>query len=133
YEEGSGLSKQDGWIQVKDQSIIVHDPVNGGKWPVISSLAPVKLKVNQAEVLTEMPVTSKDHIQWEIDEQRLYEITVSEDKLLAHFRLLSKERYAWRLVNTVPEAQIVLSAEEDTNILLESVHLRDVVAQLEQQ
>ncbi|MBW7456822.1 FapA family protein, partial [Paenibacillus sepulcri] len=123
--------KQDGWIQVIEHRIIVHDPVNNGKLPVISAIAPVKLKVNHHDIHSEINVTSSDSILWEIENQPMYEITVSEDKLHAYFHLHAKERYAWQLTDTEPLAKIILSAEEDRNMVLESVHLTDVAAVLE--
>ena len=125
-------SEQDGWIEVKEQSIIVQDPNDGGAFPIISALAPVKLKVNDIEVVTECTVSSSDRIIWEIDVRPLFEINISEDKLSAHFHLKAKERYAWRLVDIEPISNIVITAEEDKNIVLETVQLGDVVTKLEQ-
>jgi len=124
--------KQDGWLQVKEHKIIVQDPVDGGKSPVISSIAPVKLKINDIEIQSESTVSSTDRIQWEIDEKALFDTTVSDDKLYAYFHLRSKERYAWHLVNTEPVSRIIIIAEEDKNIVLETVHLSNAVADLEQ-
>lgn len=127
-----GALKQDGWIQVSDNKIIVHDPKDGGSFPVISSIAPVKLRINDVAVETEATVSSTDRIHWDIDEKALFDIKVSDDKLTAYFHLHSKERYAWRLVNTEPLTRIIIMAEEDKNIVLDTVHLSDVAAALEQ-
>lgn len=123
---------QDGWIQVEEHKITVHDPVDGGKLPVISAVAPVKLKINDVEVESESTVSSSDRIHWEIDEKALFDIKVTEDKLCAFFHLHSKERCAWRLVNTESLPRIIITAEEDKNIVLETVDLGDVAAILEQ-
>jgi uncharacterized protein (DUF342 family) len=129
----SGTSpEQDGWIQVKDQTIHVSDPVNGGKMPVISSIAPVKLIINDVEFISESSVSSTDHIQWRIIENPLFEIKVSEDKLYAYFQLISKERYAWRLIEIEPIQKIIIMAEQDKDTVLETLHLSDVVTYLEQ-
>ncbi|WP_051330972.1 FapA family protein [Aneurinibacillus terranovensis] len=124
--------KQDGWIQVKDRRIIIQDPVDGGKLPVISSIAPVKLKINDTEIVSESTITSADRISWEIEEKPLFEIIVSNDKLHAYFHLRSKERFGWKLMNTEPVSKIIIMAEEDRNIVLETVHLTDVASILEQ-
>ncbi|GGG25641.1 DUF342 domain-containing protein [Paenibacillus abyssi] len=129
--DGASL-KQNGWIQVADHTIVVQDPNDGGKPPVISSLAPVKLKINDIEILTEAAVTSTDRIEWEIVEKNLFEISVSEDKLFAYFQLISKERYAWRLIDVEPVPMIIIMAEEDRDIVLQTLHLSDVVMKLEQ-
>ncbi|MEK3986384.1 FapA family protein [Paenibacillus sp. FSL K6-3166] len=124
-------SKFDEWIQVKDQTIIVHDPTDGGKLPVISSASPVKIKVNDKLVESECVVSSTDRIHWEIDEKAMFQITVSKDKLHAYFHLMSRERYAWRLIDTEPMQNIIISAEELKDIVLETVHLADVVEHIE--
>ncbi|MDF2723478.1 MAG: hypothetical protein K0Q59_3153 [Paenibacillus sp.] len=123
---------QDGWVQVKDHKIIVRDPVDRGKKPVISAVAPVKLTVNDVRVETECTVSSSDRIHWEIEEKPLFDIQVTDDKLYAYFQLYSKERYAWRLVDTECLSRIVITANEDKNIVLETVHLGDVASILEQ-
>ncbi|GIP36924.1 hypothetical protein J31TS4_02040 [Paenibacillus sp. J31TS4] len=123
---------QDGWIQVKEHKIIVHDPIDGGKLPVISALPPIKLKINGVKVESKAAVSSSDHIHWEIDEKALFDIKITDDKLSAYFRLYSKERYAWRLVDTEALSRIILTAEEDRNTVLETVHLGDIAATLEQ-
>jgi hypothetical protein len=127
----SGDARQDGWVEVKDQRIIVHDPIHGGEWPVLSSKAPVKLFVNGVYVETERTVASSDRIYWEIDERPLFEISVSEDKLVANFRLRAKDRYAWKLVKSEPSLNVVVQAVEDPTIVLESVHISDVASQIE--
>lgn len=123
---------QDGSIQVKEHKIIVHDPVDGGKVPVISAIAPVKLLINGVGIESESIVSSSDRIHWEINERALFDIKVTDDKLCAYFHLYSKERYAWQLVNTESLTRIIVTAEEDKNIVLETVHLGDVAAIIEQ-
>jgi uncharacterized protein len=123
--------EQDGRIQIRDQKIIVHDPLHGGKPPILSFSAPVKLKINGVQADSEAIVTSKDHIEWEIDDGALYDIAVSEDKLKATFRLISKERYAWRLMDTESALKVTIAAEQTKDIVLESLHLAHVVSDLE--
>lgn len=130
-EEQTMPSEQDGWVQVKDQSIIVHNPTGNGKCPVIQANAPVKLIVNDVPVESECTVTSNDRIEWVIEEPALFDITVSEDKLRAYFQLVSKDRYAWRLTDTEPMQQVTVSAEENKDIVLGTVQLEDVIGQLE--
>lgn len=123
--------KEDGSVQVKDHIIVVRDPVNGGRRPVISAIPPVKLFINGEYIETECQVSSTDRIHWEIHEDTLFHIQVTEDRLNAYFHLKSKERYAWQLLNTEPLSHLIVTAEEDKGIVLETVHLSDVAAQLE--
>ncbi|WP_372663465.1 DUF342 domain-containing protein [Cohnella sp.] len=126
------FNKEDGWIQVTQQRIIVHDPVNGGKYATLTPLLPVKIKINNKEVLTKAKVSSTDSISWEIEEQPLYEITLSEDKLLACLYLVSKERHPWYLAEVRRETSVTLRAEMNKNIVLETVDLSQVVNKLDQ-
>ncbi|TNJ67121.1 DUF342 domain-containing protein [Paenibacillus hemerocallicola] len=128
----SDFSRRNGSIRIKDQSIIVQDPENGGDLPLIRSVEPVRLYVNDEIVTAETAVSSADRIRWEVEEKPLFEIEVSADKLYAYFQLMSKERYAWRLLDSMPVNAISIVAEEDDSIVLESVHLSEVVAALEQ-
>jgi uncharacterized protein (DUF342 family) len=120
----------DGWVQVKDQTIIIHDPADHGTRPVISALSPVRLAVNDVEVKSESKVSSKDRIRWWIAEQPLFEIKVSEDKLSAYFQLNSKERYAWQLTDIEPVPSIIITAEPNKAIVLQTIQLSDVITQL---
>ncbi len=125
--------KQHGWIQVKDQTITVRNSTENGSSPTLLANEPLKLYINDSEVRTETAVSSKDRIRWEIVEKPLFDIHVSEDKLYAYFQLCSKERYAWRLIDTEPSLKVALTAEEDKDIVLETVHFHHVFAMLEQQ
>lgn len=124
---------QDGWIEIIDQKIVVRDPENGGNHAILKPKKPLKLKVNEMWVDSEITVTSADRIHWEVEDIPLFEITVSNDKLHAYFRLYSKEQYAWVLNHSINGPDTVVSVKEDPDILLKTVHLNDVVAELERQ
>ncbi|WP_167858993.1 FapA family protein [Paenibacillus cymbidii] len=122
---------RDGWVQVKDQTIVVRDPDEGGKPPLIRAEGPVRLIVNGQHVQAEVAVSSKDSIRWEIEEKSLFGITVSKNKLHAHFHLHAKERCAWRLTETARGNKLTIAAEENKEIVLATVHLSDVVGHIE--
>lgn len=126
------MTGTDGWVRIRNQCIMVQDPVEGGNAPVISSISPVKLILNGSFVETEANVSSSDHIHWEIEENPLFEVTISEDRLHVYFHLRSKVRHAWRLLDTEPTNTIIVSAQPDHDIVLETVHLSHVIAELEQ-
>jgi hypothetical protein len=128
YED---FNEQDGWLQVKDRRIIVKNPVGGGEYPVVSGMESMKLFINNKEVHTETEVCEADSIGWEVEEKPLFETTISEDKLFAYFHLHSKQRCPWQLVNQEPSNRMTLTIEEDLDIVLENVHLGDVVTKLE--
>lgn len=118
---------QNGWIEVENNKIMVHDPSRGGQYPVIESVHPVKLIKNGKYSAGKETVRSSDKIEWEIDQQPLFTITVSEDKMFAYFHLISTERYAWHLKNKQSSQHIIVEAEEDKDTLLENLHLSDVL------
>lgn len=130
-QNGGSASAVDGWLEVKRQTIVVRDPIGGGKPATVRAESPVKLKVNDVEISTETAVFSTDRIQWEIETKPLFEILVSEDELTAYFHLHSKERYDWRLMDAVPSLDITLIAEEDKDTVVESLHFSHVFIMLE--
>lgn len=121
----------DGWITIQDQMIIVSDPGAGGRRAVIGALPPVKLTVNGEAVTAQTEVSANSRIVWSVAERPLFAISVTEDKLQAHFQLRSRQRHAWRLTNTEKLREIIVTAVEDTSIVLETVHLSDVAAALQ--
>lgn len=131
-DENGQLVKQDGSIRIRNQQIHVQDPIAGGEYAVIYPMSPVRLFVNEQEVVWEAPVRASDRISWKVEEQPLFEITISEDKLLAHLRLFATERYASRLVDAGPDRRVIVRAEDDESIVLKTVQLADVVAKLEE-
>ena len=128
YESETSI---DGWVQVKDHSIIVKDPIGNGKPPVIRCSPPVRFIVNDNLVESQCTVSSTDRIRWEIDEKPLFEISVTEDKMQAFFHLHSKERYAWQLMNAEPAHELHIRVEQNKHFVLETVQLIDVVGKIE--
>ncbi|MFB9274796.1 DUF342 domain-containing protein [Cohnella cellulosilytica] len=130
--DGNGQGPaRDGTIRIRNQQIYVQDPAAGGEYAVIYPMSPVRLFVNDEEVVWEAPVRASDKIVWKVEEQPLFEITVSEDKLFAYLRLFATERYAARIVDDGPERRVTVRAEDDESIVLKTVQLADVVAKLE--
>ncbi|MCD9022068.1 FapA family protein [Cohnella silvisoli] len=125
-------NKQDGWIRIVNQQIYVQNPINGGDYAIIYPMSPVKLYINDKEVAWESKVTAEDRLSWVIEEQPLFDISISEDKLLAHLLLHAKERFPWRLVDGGPANRLMLRVEEDRDIVLKTVQLGDVVSKLEE-
>ncbi|WP_186438366.1 DUF342 domain-containing protein [Cohnella terricola] len=123
--------RQDGSIRIRNQQILVQDPTVGGENAWIYPVRPIRLFVNDEEIFSETRVAAKDRITWKIEELSLFEITITEDKLFAHLQLYALERYAARLVDDGPSTRLIVRAEEDSNIVLKTVQLADVVAQLE--
>lgn len=121
----------DGYIKVEHGKIIVGNPVNGGKIPTIKAIAPIRLMVNGEETFVETKVSSESVIEWKIDEKPLFEITVSEDKIEAYLTIHRTQRFAWSLVDKVTTSSMILVAEEDPSIILESVSLQEIVAAIE--
>jgi len=125
-------SRQDGSIQTWNQQIYVQNPVNGGEYPVIYVMSPIRLTINEKEIHWESKVTADDRISWSIVERPLFEITISEDKLTAYLHLNAKEKHPWRLVDDGPANPLSLKVEEDRDIVLKTVQLSDVAGKLEE-
>lgn len=124
-------TKQDGTIRIRNQQIFVQDPTGGGENAIIYPMSPVKLYVNDEEVLWETAVKAADRVTWKVEEQPLFEITISEDKLFAYLLVHAIERYATTLVDTGPARSVIVRAQDDENLVLKTVQLADVVSELE--
>ncbi|BBI36398.1 FapA family protein [Cohnella abietis] len=123
--------KQDGSIHVMNQRITVQNPIHGGEYAVINPMSPVRLFINDKEIYQESKVTAEDRISWENEEQPLFEIIISDDKLAAYLHLHAKARYSCRLVDDGPAQQLTVRVAEDIDIVLKTVQLGDVISKLE--
>ncbi|WP_438351180.1 flagellar assembly protein A [Paenibacillus sp. FA6] len=121
----------DGFIKVEHGKIIVGNSSNGGKVPTLNAKAPVKLWIDGKEISKENKVTSESLLEWEIEEKPLFEILVSEDKLDAYLTINRSQRYAWSLEDKTLELSVILTAEEDTSIILETFNLQDILTVVE--
>ncbi|WP_424766558.1 DUF342 domain-containing protein [Paenibacillus sp. sgz302251] len=122
---------ENGYIKVEYGKIIVMNPLNGGKFPVIKAKPPVRLFVDEQEIFTEAKVTSESVIDWKVEEQCLFQVSVSENKINAFLTIHRPKRYAWSLAEKAPALEVTLIAEEDTSIILETVNLQDVLTEIE--
>lgn len=121
----------DGYIKVEHGKIIVGNPTNGGQFPTIKANSPVKLLVDGQEIRKETKVSSESVVEWKIEENSLFEVSVSEDKLEAYLTINRIQRCAWLLVQKTPSLNVTLTAEEDLNIILEIVNLQDILTRVE--
>lgn len=127
------LSDRDGWVKVEHQSVVVHDPLPGGREPEIEAGHFILLKKNGKYVFGRTTVKSEDKLEWEFQNQRdpLFEISVSEDKMTAFLRISSLHKYGMRLKDCPMDSYILLEVDEDPNIILETLHLPDILERLE--
>lgn len=121
---------QDGFVWVKDQKVMVEDPQDGGRPPLIRAVSPVRLFVNKIPVEGDAAVTSVDRIHWEFEERPMFEIKVTPDRLRADLLLHARERYAWKLEDVEPAKEAMLRMAEDRTMVVESVRLTDIVSEL---
>ncbi|NHN34962.1 DUF342 domain-containing protein [Paenibacillus agricola] len=117
----------DGFIKVENGKVIVGNPSNGGKVPTLKAKAPVKLSMDGQEISKETKVSSESVIEWEIEENPLFEISVSEDKIDAYLTINRTQRHAWSLTDKAPELDVTLTVEEDSSIILETINLQDIL------
>lgn len=117
----------DGYIKVEDGKIIVSNPSNGGKVPIINAKPPVKLFVGGYEIIKRTKVSSESELEWRIEEIPLFEISVSENKLKAQLIIHRTQRHAWSLAEKSSALNVTLIAEEDNSIILETLNLQDIL------
>ncbi|NMO95047.1 DUF342 domain-containing protein [Paenibacillus lemnae] len=118
-------------IHIIDKTIQVEDSFPSGQSITIEAEAPVKLKVNGEWIEGDVNVTSTDNIQWEVEDQPLFELSVTEDKLVTDFQLISRERYSAKLEKVENDSTVLFKAVEDRDIVLEILRLDDVMAVIE--
>jgi hypothetical protein len=121
----------DGFIKVEHGKIIVGNPSNGGKVPTLKAKAPVKLSIDGQEINKKTKVSSESVLEWKIEEKPLFEISVSEDKIDAYLTINRTQRHAWLLADKALELEVILTAEEDSSIILETINLQDILAAVE--
>jgi hypothetical protein len=119
---------KDGIIIIQNNQFFITSPLSGGKPAVVSPIPPVVLKKNLELITSPTEVLSSDRLEWEVEEQPPYGITVSEDKLSAFFTLHRVEQYAWRLKNCPATNNIAVCAEPDKELLLSTLRIEQVIA-----
>ncbi|MDF2961008.1 MAG: hypothetical protein K0S39_2743 [Paenibacillus sp.] len=132
-DNSPGRSANQGWVQVENNKITVSDPEEGGPYAVIEAAPPVKLKVNGIVIEQPARVRESDKIEWFIDYAPLFKIEVTHDKMKALFILNARDRYDWQLTNKSASPHAVIEAFEDRSTILETVHLSNVMLEINQQ
>lgn len=130
-EELTPLSPEDGWIQVKDNQLIVTNPKKGGRFPVLQAAFPVKITIN-GKVLTDRSIVEEsDRIEWEIEKQPLFKIDVTPDRMQVFFRLIALHECEWRLVDRNPCLNVIVEAVEDRCSVQNTLMLTEVIQHLQ--
>lgn len=132
-EAGINIEGQikDGYIKVEQGKIIIGNPSNGGGIPTIEAQSPVILFVDGQEINRRMKISSESVIEWKIEEKPLFEIEVSDDKLTAYLTVHRPKRHAWVLSDHTSTLDLTLTAEEDSTIILETLNLQEILADVE--
>lgn len=120
-----------GTVQVENNQIIVVDPADNKSYARLHVHPPIKLFVNGERITESVQVKASDKIEWDIDCPPLFQIEVTKDKMQAFFKLNALFRYDWQLKPKEPAASITLEAFEDTGSVLESVHLANVMQEVQ--
>lgn len=128
---GANVGAADGFIKVEQGKISVGNPSDGGRFPTIQAIHPIKLFVNSKQIDKVTKVTSESEISWEIDEEPLFEITISDDKVEAYLTINRTKRHAWMLTDKSPSSNVMLTAKEDLTIVLETLSLQDIITAVE--
>ncbi|MDR7319561.1 FapA family protein [Brevibacillus nitrificans] len=132
-EAGINIEGQikDGYIKVEQGKIIIGNPSNGGGIPTIEAQSPVILFVDGQEINRRMKISSESVIEWKIEEKPLFEIEVSDDKLTAYLTVHRPKRHAWVLSDHTSTLDLTITAEEDSTIILETLNLQEILADVE--
>ncbi|MBP1993538.1 FapA family protein [Paenibacillus eucommiae] len=125
-----GAEHIEGWIRVDNNRILFGGSFQSGLRCVIAAEAPLQLTVNGKLVNGETKVGPNDIIDWQVKPGPLFEVRISEDQMEVSFRVISTERYGWKLRDHEPTQKIILKAQEDRTALVEKLRLSDVMKDL---
>jgi hypothetical protein len=130
-EEGNNdYNKSLDLVSIENNTIKVSTSTNGGLPAIIKASAPVIIKKNGQPMNGEFPISAEDQLEWEIEKKPLFHIEVSEDHMQAWLQIHSKKRYCWKLRDKPPANKVVIEAEEDTNTIIETLQIADIMKAL---
>ncbi|MDB5056062.1 MAG: hypothetical protein JWM44_4112 [Bacilli bacterium] len=117
----------DGWVKVEHNKIYIHNASSGGKSAMITAVPPLELMKNGVKFKNSMVVSDKDMIQWKVVEEPMFEVTVSDDKMLAYFKLHTLVKNPWHLLDQPRTAHAYIKAERDKHKVLEALQFNEIV------
>jgi hypothetical protein len=117
----------DGWVKVEHNKIQVHNASSGGKAAMISAIPPLELIKNGVKIKNSTVVSDNDLIQWKVLEEPMFEITVSEDKMLAYFKLNALVKHRWYLLDQIKTTHAYIKVERDSNRVLEVLQFNEII------
>ncbi|QGQ99856.1 DUF342 domain-containing protein [Paenibacillus psychroresistens] len=120
----------DGWVKVEHNKIHVHNASSGGKSAMISAIPPLELIKNGIKVKNSTVVSSTDSILWKVSEEPMFEIIVSDDKMIAYFKLNALVRYRWFLLDQARIPHAYLKAEKDPSRVSETLQFNEIVTDI---
>lgn len=123
--EGKGLL-----LCVEDNKILPVETDQTAGYPTIQALPPLQLLRNGKACTDSIMVMPGDKIDWRITEEPLFTIEVTEDKLTAYLQVKRKTRCGWRLLPKNARQHLVVEAERDESMVLETVRLADILKAL---
>ncbi|HEY0827055.1 MAG TPA: FapA family protein [Bacilli bacterium] len=120
---------QKGWAKVEDNKII-YDLADNKDVVMIKAVEPVQLRINGSLITKQVSLELGDKVEWDIAVKPMYNLQVSDDKMYVYFHLISLERYSWNLIDKESTQSLVLEAEEDRNMVLESVTFSEILTEV---
>ncbi|WP_438444945.1 DUF342 domain-containing protein [Gorillibacterium sp. sgz5001074] len=123
--EGKGLL-----LRVEDNKVLLVETDQSQGYPTVQALPPVQLLRNGKVCTDPILVMPGDKLDWQIAEEPLFTVEVSEDRLCAYLQVKRKNRCGWRLLPREDRQQLLVEAERDESMVLETVRLADVMKAL---
>jgi hypothetical protein len=80
-EAPTPVANGDGWVELVDGRLTVHDPIDGGKFATLVPEGGVRLYVNGAEVSDLAVVSADDELRCEVDPNEFFRVTVADDAM----------------------------------------------------
>lgn len=117
-------------LSCEDNKVIAVESENAGGYPTAQAVHPVQLLRNGKVCTDKIMVMPGDKLDWQIIEEPLFVIEVSDTKLEAYLHLKRKTRCGWRLVKKEAQQHLLVEAEMDESMVLETVRLADILKAL---
>jgi hypothetical protein len=93
----------DGWVELADGRLVVHDPASGGRPATLIPEPGIRLWINGQEATDPTPVSAGDQVRYAVIPEPLdfFELGLTEDEMVAHLRLTADP---YRIPDTVAAA-----------------------------
>lgn len=105
-------AEDDGFIEVRDHQLFVFNPKNNGRVPVMLPSKQLQIKINGKQITKPTIVCEKDNIEWNINQENFFEVSINHDKMKVFLRLSPSICREYKLKDKRRSVRFLLEIEE---------------------